>query len=125
MNKFQNKNSVWGFKNQQLRNSKQNCSPANYPPKIPSCRPIWPQTNDVTCPGPHFGEDIMSKLKNKSQNLQEKQNDIKIAREKSEKSKSKTKKGFEIIINFVPFENDNDRQKSYELWVESFFNRSN
>jgi hypothetical protein len=49
----------------------------------------------------------------------------KIVREKSAKEKNKAKKGFDITINFVPFENDNDRQKSYELWVESFFNRSN
>ena len=67
----------------------------------------------------------MAKSKNKSQNLKEKQNVIKFIREKSEKSKSNTKNGFKITVNFVPFENDNERQESYELWVESLFNRSN
>jgi hypothetical protein len=67
----------------------------------------------------------MSKSKHKSQNSKVKQKLAKIVREKSVKEKSKAKKGFDITINFVPFENDNDRQKSYELWVESFFNRSN
>ena len=67
----------------------------------------------------------MSKSKHKSQNPKVKQKLAKIVREKSVKEKSKAKKGFDITINFVPFENDNDRQKSYELWVESFFNRSN
>jgi hypothetical protein len=66
----------------------------------------------------------MAKSKNKSQNLKEKQHVRKIIREKSEKSKSNKKKGFEITINFVSFENENDRQKSYESWIESFFSRS-
>ena len=49
---------------------------------------------------------------------------MKFVRKKSEQPKSKAKKSFDITINFVPFENDNERQKSYELWIESFFNRS-
>ena len=67
----------------------------------------------------------MSKSKHKSQKPNVKQKLAKIVREKSTKEKRKAKKGFDITINFVPFENDNDRHKSYELWVESFFNRSN
>jgi len=67
----------------------------------------------------------MSKSKHKSQNPKVKQKLAKIIREKSAKEKSKAKKDFDITINFVPFKNDNDRQKSYELWVESFFNRFN
>jgi len=66
----------------------------------------------------------MAKSENEKHNLKVKQRVIKTVREKSEKSKRKTKKGYEITINFVPFRNDNDRQKSYELWIESFFNRS-
>jgi hypothetical protein len=67
----------------------------------------------------------MSKSKNKSQNPKANQKLSKIVREKSAKEKSKVKKGWDITINFVSFENDNDRQKSYELWIESFFNRAN
>ena len=67
----------------------------------------------------------MAKSKNKDQNLQVKQKLMKIVRGKSAQAKSKTKKSFDITINFVPFENDNDRQKSYESWVESFFHHSN
>jgi hypothetical protein len=29
-----------------------------------------------------------------------------------------------VTINFISFENDDERQRSYELWVESFFNCS-
>jgi len=67
----------------------------------------------------------MSKSKNRNQNFYLKQKVMKFVRKKSEQPKSKAKKSFDITINFVPFENDNDRQKSYELWIESFFNRSN
>lgn len=67
----------------------------------------------------------MSNSKNESQKHDVKQKLTKIVRKKLIQKKSKQKKKWNIIINLVPFENDNDRQKSYELWVESFFNRSN
>ena len=49
----------------------------------------------------------------------------KLVGKKSTKEKTKRKYNWSITINFVPFENDSDRQKSYELWIESFFHPSN
>jgi len=43
------------------------------------------------------------------------------ALKKSQKGKTKKKYNWDLTVNFVPFENDDERQRSYELWVESFF----
>ena len=37
------------------------------------------------------------------------------------KTKTSQKYNWDFTVNFVSFENDNDRQRSYELWIESFF----
>ena len=64
-----------------------------------------------------------SKIKNQKQKVKQKL--AKLVGKKSTKEKTKQKYNWSITINFVPFENDSDRQKSYELWVESFFHPSN
>ena len=37
------------------------------------------------------------------------------------KTKNRQKYNWDFTVNFVSFENDKDRQRSYELWIESFF----
>ena len=64
-----------------------------------------------------------SQIENQSQKVEQKF--AKIVEKKSIKEKTKQKYNWSIIINFVPFENDRERQQSYELWVESFFHPSN
>ena len=64
-----------------------------------------------------------SQIENQSQKVEQKF--AKVFEKKSIKEKTKQKYNWSIIINFVPFENDSDRQKSYELWVESFFHSFN
>jgi hypothetical protein len=64
-----------------------------------------------------------SKIKSQKQNVNQKLS--KNGRKKSANEKAKQKFSWSIAINFVPFENDNIRQKSYELWVESLFHHSN
>ena len=72
-----------------------------------------------------FGGGNMSNSKSKSEKNKVRQNLTEIVRKKSAENRRKQKYEWDIIINFVPFENDNDRQKSYESWIESFFSRSN
>ena len=67
----------------------------------------------------------MSNSKIKSQKQSENQKLTKIGRKKSANERTKQKFNWSITINFVPFEDDDIRQKSYELWVESFFHHSN
>jgi len=38
--------------------------------------------------------------------------------------KHRQSKTWTVKVNFISFENDDERQRSYELWVESFFNCS-
>ena len=64
-----------------------------------------------------------SQIENQSHKVE--QNFAKIVEKKIDKRKTKQKYNWNIIINLVPFENDSDHQKSYELWVESFFHSSN
>ena len=64
-----------------------------------------------------------SPIENRNQKIEQKY--TKIIGKKAPKEKTKHKYNWEITINFIPFENDGDRQKSYELWVESFFHLSN
>ena len=64
-----------------------------------------------------------SQIEDQSQKVEQKF--AKIVEKKSIKEKNKQKYYWSIIINFVPFENESDRQKSYELWLESFFHSSN
>ena len=37
------------------------------------------------------------------------------------KTKNGQKYNWDLTVNFVSFENENDRHRSYELWIESFF----
>jgi len=71
------------------------------------------------------GRVQMSNSQIENQSLKVEQKFAKIVGKKSIKEKTKQKYNWSITINFVPFENDSDRQKSYELWVESFFHPSN
>jgi len=42
-------------------------------------------------------------------------------------TQSQTAKKFDwsVTINFIPFASDAERQRSYELWIESSFHLSN
>ena len=67
----------------------------------------------------------MSKSQVENQSHKVKQKFAKIVEIKSTHEKSNQKNNWSITVNFVTFENDRERQKSYELWVESFFHPSN
>ena len=60
-----------------------------------------------------------SKIKGKKQGT--KQDLAAISRKRTAKEKSMQKYDWDFTVNFVSFENENDRQRSYELWIESFF----
>jgi len=67
----------------------------------------------------------MSNSERKSEKNKVRQKLTEIVRKKPAENRRKQKYEWDITINFVPFEKDNDRQKSYESWIESFFSRSN
>ena len=48
-----------------------------------------------------------------------------IIRKNLKKDKDKRKYSWDLAVNFVPFVSESDRQKSYELWIESFFHLVN
>ena len=73
----------------------------------------------LPAPGPFWGGNMQEKVKYQQRNVN--QDSVKIVRKKSTKEKTGQKHDWKFTINFVSFENDGDRQKSYELWVESFF----
>lgn len=65
----------------------------------------------------------MKKLERKNQGHKSKENLADSVRGRSRQKEIKQTSDWKLSINFVPFENDDVREKSYELWVESLFGR--
>ena len=52
----------------------------------------------------------------------EESKDIKNTRKSS---KLKSANQWVLVVNYVPFENESERERSYDLWVRSFFHQEN
>jgi hypothetical protein len=73
----------------------------------------------LPAPGPFWGGNMQEKIECQQQNFEQDFNGT--ALKKSQKGKTRKKYNWDLTVNFVSFENDDDRQRSYELWIESFF----
>jgi hypothetical protein len=73
----------------------------------------------LPAPGPIWGGSMSEKIECQQQNFEQNLNGP--ALKKSQKIKTRKKYNWDLNVNFVSFENDDDRQRSYDLWIESFF----
>ena len=66
-----------------------------------------------------IGEVVVEKFECQQQDVKK---DLSVTNRKNYiKTKTGQKYNWDFTVNFVSFENDKDRQRSYELWIESFF----
>ena len=73
--------------------------------------------------GPFGVVEMVRKFECQRENLRQ---DLNVSKRKHNiKVKTRQKYNWEFTVNFVSFENDSDRQKSYESWIESFFHYIN
>ena len=73
----------------------------------------------LPAPSPFWGGSMSEKFE--CQKLGKKENKSVTIEKYDIKVKHKQKYNWDFTVNFVSFVSESDRQRSYELWVESFF----
>ena len=74
-------------------------------------------------PGPFWGGNMSNKVECQKHHVKR---DLNVTTRKQSKIvKNRQKYSWNFTANFVSFENDSDRKRSYELWIESFFHLVN